>query len=73
MPTLVMALVPVESSVPELPSVPPLMVALARSSVEPEPTVTVPAPVLVTVRVVSFSVRIVDRLQRPGIGRWGRW
>ena len=56
MPALSMELVPVESSVPLLVSVPPLMIAVTRSSVEPRPTVTLPLAVLVTVVVVSFSV-----------------
>ena len=51
-----MVLMPVESSVPETVSVLPVMWASARSSVDPLATDTVPVPVLLTVRLVSFSV-----------------
>ncbi len=55
MSALVMALVPVDSSVPEIVSVPPSTVAPERSSVEPDSIDTAP-PLLVTFVEISFSV-----------------
>ena len=54
---LLIALVPIEFSVPALLTAPPLMMALTRSTVEPRSSDTVP-PVLVTVSVVSVSVEL---------------
>ena len=56
-PALVMALVPVELSVPDMETVPLMMLEPIRSMVEPLLSDTVPL-VLVTVSEVSFSVEL---------------